>query len=563
MPDKRARNTKDIDIPVDPPLLQQVTPPVLPVFRRLQLFAITLAVVWIITGLLVSQQLIHAAQNNRLASLHAYGSSETDYIASALEQRFNQAEQLAATLSLQENIVARIGEINKLSANLYSFDPAARYDKLVTDFHAKSMNVYFTRLASALNIPRLYLLDKNGLCVVSSQWTNPHACVGGDYQERAYYRNAIADGSAMQFAVGIQVNDPSFFFSSAIKNEGEFLGAAIVRINSEELVHFFARDTGLSMVVDNYGMALVSTEKALLLNHVGDAFGAAPSAELLASIYAVNSLQVAHIEKNISHNFDVDLWRYEGGDNLMFSAQIGDRDLRVVRFTPVPQLAEIQHSSWMLALAAIALGLMLIVFVERNFNFAAHRKAHLAALADANSTLNDTAHKLYDLAMNDSLTGLRNHRFFMRRLNEEITRAQTTKNSLALILMDIDFFKKINDTYGHPVGDQVICSLAQSCAGLVRACDSVGRLGGEEFAILLPDANLQDAIEIAERIQHWCQEQSLQIDGNAIRFTCSFGVAALASGWDSKTLLRAVDNALYTAKAQGRNCVVAADGKTV
>ena len=122
-----------------------------------------------------------------------------------------------------------------------------------------------------------------------------------------------------------------------------------------------------------------------------------------------------------------------------------------------------------------------------------------------------------------------------------------------------DYFKKINDTYGHPVGDEVICSLAHSFAGLVRACDTVGRIGGEEFAILLPDANLHDAVVIAERIQHWCQEQNLHINGNSIRFTCSLGVSPLASGWGAKMLLNAVDGALYQAKAKGRNCVVASE----
>ena len=95
MLNKRAKNTNDIDVLVDPPLLQQVTPPVLPRFRRLQFFAIALALLWVSVGLLVSQQFIHAAQNNRLNSLYTFGSSETDYIAGALEQRFNQAEQLA------------------------------------------------------------------------------------------------------------------------------------------------------------------------------------------------------------------------------------------------------------------------------------------------------------------------------------------------------------------------------------------------------------------------------------------------------------------------------------
>lgn len=138
----------------------------------------------------------------------------------------------------------------------------------------------------------------------------------------------------------------------------------------------------------------------------------------------------------------------------MFSAQIGDRDLRVQRFMPVPQLAELGTSSWMLALVAIAFGIMVIVLVERDLNFAEHRKPHLAALASANATLNETAHKLYDLAINDSLTGLRNYRYFMHKLDEEIERAHATNKPMALIFIDIDLFKKINDIYGHPVGMQ-------------------------------------------------------------------------------------------------------------
>jgi diguanylate cyclase (GGDEF)-like protein len=201
---------------------------------------------------------------------------------------------------------------------------------------------------------------------------------------------------------------------------------------------------------------------------------------------------------------------------------------------------------------------MLIIFIERDFNFSAHRKAHLAALASANLSLNKTAHRLYELAISDSLTGLRNHHFFMHRLDEEIVHAHLSKIPLAFITMDIDYFKAINDTYGHPVGDEVIRCLADSCAGLVRACDIVGRLGGEEFAILLPNADLQNATEIAERIKCWCDEQRMKINDNEIRFTCSFGVALLMPGWDAKALLGAVDRALYSAKKRGRNCVVTA-----
>lgn len=558
MSDKRASSNPEPDVLADLSQLQEVAPPVLPFFRRLQAIALIAATMWIVAGLLISHQLIHTAQNTFLAEIDANGSSETDYIAQSLIQHFNQAEQLAATLSLQENLITDIVQLNQLSPDLPLLSAQARYELLVANTYAQDANDYLTRLSTALNIPRLYLLNKDGFCVISSQWEDPHACVGGYYQVRDYYRKAISEGSAMQFAVGMQISEPSFFFASAMKHDEAFIGAAIVRLNSNEINRLFERAQGLTVIIDEYGMVVVSSAPDFILKHLGEGFGRAPEADILKRIYDLDSLYTVPLQKKNEVDFALDLWHYNGMDYLLFQVPIANKNLRVVRLFPVSGMNELRRSSWAIAVAVIAFGLMLIIFVERDFNFTAHRKAHLAALASANHTLNKTAHRLYELAISDSLTGLRNHHFFMRRLDEEIIHAHLSKNPLALITMDIDHFKNINDSFGHPVGDEVIRSLADSCTFLVRACDTVGRLGGEEFAIILPNADLPNAIEIAERIKSWCENQRMKINGNEIRFTCSFGVALLMPGWDAKALLGAVDRALYSAKNQGRNCVVTA-----
>jgi diguanylate cyclase (GGDEF)-like protein len=160
------------------------------------------------------------------------------------------------------------------------------------------------------------------------------------------------------------------------------------------------------------------------------------------------------------------------------------------------------------------------------------------------------------LAITDSLTGLCNRRHFFALLGQEVNRSSRYGAPLSLIMLDVDHFKQVNDTYGHVVGDQVLQAITQTCRAQVRQTDTLGRYGGEEFVILLPETPLNHARQIAERICNDIARLPVTISDRLINITVSIGVASLERGYASpEKLLNDADRALYLSKQAGRNRV--------
>jgi diguanylate cyclase (GGDEF)-like protein/PAS domain S-box-containing protein len=169
--------------------------------------------------------------------------------------------------------------------------------------------------------------------------------------------------------------------------------------------------------------------------------------------------------------------------------------------------------------------------------------------------------KLQALATTDSLTGLANRRHFLSRLNDEFVRAQRLDHQRSSVLMvDLDFFKRINDTHGHAVGDIVLKHFAQLLRYCLREIDFAARVGGEEFAIILPGADATAALTLADRLRRALVETPLVLDGETITATISIGIATIEmqDRNGESTLVRA-DKALYRAKENGRNRVEVAE----
>ncbi|HQC73355.1 MAG TPA: diguanylate cyclase, partial [Candidatus Competibacteraceae bacterium] len=163
--------------------------------------------------------------------------------------------------------------------------------------------------------------------------------------------------------------------------------------------------------------------------------------------------------------------------------------------------------------------------------------------------------QLQELATTDSLTGLRNRRYFMYRAAEEFERARRYRLPLALLMLDADHFKAINDRYGHPIGDQVLQALARRGQELLRDVDLFARIGGEEFAILLPQTDLDAARVVAERLRQRMASTPIVTDQGPLILTISLGLTGFdATVIDFDALLRRADAALYRAKQNGRNC---------
>ena len=243
-------------------------------------------------------------------------------------------------------------------------------------------------------------------------------------------------------------------------------------------------------------------------------------------------VQDARIDPRVHDSALAKSWVFYAGAPLHFEGQrvgvlcIGDGKPRELRADMVPLLRD---------LAAMA---------EQEFVIARMSEAQLL-LARSNEELEMKANI-------DVLTRIWNRRAILEIAEAERAKAAST---IAALLIDIDHFKSINDVYGHAAGDEVLRISAERLRASIRPCDAVGRLGGEEFLVLMSDVRPDDVPPMAERIRAGLARTPIRFDGHSIGWTCSIGYAIGALDGSTETLLRRADRALYRAKAAGRNCV--------
>jgi diguanylate cyclase (GGDEF)-like protein len=179
-------------------------------------------------------------------------------------------------------------------------------------------------------------------------------------------------------------------------------------------------------------------------------------------------------------------------------------------------------------------------------------------LYDRSSELKAAYKRIEELAELDELTGSSNRRCIMRMLDEEIARADRSGSSCSVALIDLDWFKRINDAYGHPTGDEVLRTFSITMFANIRSVDRFGRYGGEEFLLVLPDMDTNGAVRALDRLRAIIADLDWSAFSPGMKVTMSAGVATLKPNETSDTFLARADSALYAAKAQGRNCITSA-----
>lgn len=178
------------------------------------------------------------------------------------------------------------------------------------------------------------------------------------------------------------------------------------------------------------------------------------------------------------------------------------------------------------------------------------------AVAKRTADLQLLNEKLKQLAARDSLTGVLNRGSFFEAAQHLLTLAQRQKSPASFILMDLDYFKNINDTYGHFIGDQVLMHFTQTLQNLFRTSDLIGRVGGEEFAVFLSETSIEDAFRLADKIRKIVGDSVLEFDGQSVSYTVSMGIESYTNNNDSiGDLFKRADLKLYGAKDKGRDCI--------
>jgi len=192
----------------------------------------------------------------------------------------------------------------------------------------------------------------------------------------------------------------------------------------------------------------------------------------------------------------------------------------------------------------------------------AEKESLLQKLKQNNTELERANEQLQEIAVRDGLTGLFNHRYFQEILTKEVARATRHDHGLSLLFLDVDDFKRYNDTHGHQLGDTLLKQLSHIIMGAMREVDVVARYGGEEFVIVLPETDKQVALKVAEKLRKLVEDHPFKGEGSQPggKVTISLGVSTWGDdGETAAMMIQKADQALYVAKGAGKNCVRTAE----
>ncbi len=312
-------------------------------------------------------------------------------------------------------------------------------------------------------------------------------------------------------------------------------------------------DPVLAAMRDDVGGAniLLIEDRASVAMQIKAAF------ETLHSVEVENDPQEA-LFKGVEGRYDLFIVSLglQGYDGLRLCSQF--RSLERSRNLPILILAEPDERTRVLRGLDLGVNDYLLRPVDRN-ELLARVRTQLRRKCYADS-LRENVQASIEMAVVDTLTGLNNRRFFDGNYAACVDKAARKGKPLCLMLLDIDFFKRVNDTHGHDAGDQILKAFSARVRRVVRASDLVCRLGGEEFGILMPDTPLDVARRVAERVRGIVENDLFTFapDKSPIRITASIGLAARGGGDNAESLMRRADNALYQSKDAGRNRVTAA-----
>lgn len=400
---------------------------------------------------------------------------------------------------------------------------------------SQAVNLVLDQVAIAFRLEVAYLLDARGTVIASSNRNAPDSFVAANYGFRPYFQTAMAGQGSSYFARGVTSLSLGHYASAPVFDpSGEVRLVTVLKSGLPSLATV-ASEASDCMLLSLSGLVLDACDLTLDLHSLwplpepevnalidSRQFGPGPFPPLFAT--KPESGQVLH-------------WRDQHA--MYISAPLLVEGWSVALLLPMPEARTYRlfGIGVTLVISLIAIGFYVLLHAHEVYEL------RLGALMA----------QLRDKAQTDPLTRLANRGWFQENFARELKKAHRLERALALIMFDVDYFKSVNDRFGHQAGDRVLVALAEHARLAMRDYDLVSRWGGEEFVAMLPDTDIETARMIAERLREQIASMELPEIGQV---TCSFGVAQYRSGESGDSLINRADAALYQAKDEGRNRVV-------
>jgi diguanylate cyclase (GGDEF)-like protein len=508
-----------------------------------------LSFVWCCATWIVSERIAANRIHEYINRERIHAKEETENVASTIGQRIFQVRSVATILSTDYYVVSALIKFGP-SADISSKQVFDKQKRWLSDPGLSVLNGRLDKLRTEILLHTLFVLNAEGDCIAAAKPQEFPVFIGVNYSDRKYFLDAQRGDGGRQFAVGRTDNIRALFFSRPVLDSGKFIGAIVSRLNVESLADLvFDHDV---FVTDENGVVILAKDASLLMKAMPGSKCLELDAETASGVYKKHSfecLELGHWQ--VEGINDLVHWKGVEYPFLHTSIEVKDEKITVHVLRELKQVLTIKNDRIMWFSMFSLAGTLFLTLCFGIFAYIRSISSHRQELIALNKHLDL-------LARTDALTGCANRRSFFESLEAERQRSIRYKLAFSMLSLDIDNFKRVNDAFGHPVGDQVLCSTVSIIENIIRPSDKLGRVGGEEFGVLLVKTTETDAFAVAERIRASIENVCTDFEGLKVKFTVSIGVSQWkfkeASGLDA--LIKKCDKALYEAKKRGRNQVV-------
>ena len=543
-------------------------PPPLRQAAVLALPALLVVLCWMaacrIADQMVAQDMQTAVSAQRLAT-----TTVIDSMAQTIATDLALSRAIPATVSNMQTVQHALDE--SLAVPLKRGDTTrTRREVLRSRRDLRIVNDFLRQTQGYGGLDTLWIANADGFCIASSNAFDPESFVGQDMSNRQYLREALLGSFSESYGIGRGNGIPGLYLSAPVYDGGgRLVGAVIATVALARLRHWVAHPG--TFVADGNGVIIMAHDETLEYRaapdasvtrmELGERLGTyqreafrpltlQPMTQAMAKRAPWVPPPLAAQLVSLDGNPTPALYESKPGLNSALSAYLVDR------FAAWKDIERAHARNRLLIFvvmvgSAAFLSLILLSYTrERRLHRSARELAEQLQAANA---------RLSDEARHDALTGALSRRYFLDLLRGEMADAQRFGKRLVVALADLDHFKQINDRYGHACGDRVLAHFLDVCRAELRGGDAVGRLGGEEFGIALPGAELGQAAAVVERLRGRFRDTHLPGMPPEARPTVSIGLAELAHDDTVERLLGRADQALYLAKSLGRDRSITAD----
>lgn len=415
-----------------------------------------------------------------------------------------------------------------------------RIKRWTTNPALKDLSQYLAIASKSLNADLIYVVNAAGDCIAASNWDTTGTTIGTNFAERDFFKKNKSGQRGMQYAVGKTTHIPGLYFSTPVIIDGKFLGAVVAKADVPNLSILIKQSN--AFVTDSNDVIILARNKELEMHSLPDAAISRLTEQERFDRYRTNSFSVLNISSWGDAKFD-SLVRIGGGDtaHILTAKELPEYDLRVYVDNEIAAISSLSKDHFWFALLMGTLGSLLIVGASGTMLY-------------FQSIVRSRA-QLWKQANFDTLTDLPNRDMFQERLRQEVSNSSRSGRPMALLLIDLDRFKEVNDTLGHDMGDILLQEAARRIVGCVRGSDTVSRLGGDEFTVVLTQlAHASHVDDIARKIIVRLAEP-FQLRGEVTHVSASIGITLYPNdAVDIDDLMKNADQAMYAAKSDGRNC---------